>query len=210
MEELRLTREGAISNLNSMKKYIGIPLAFIALAVPAGLAFADNGSEGSAHSSGSSSFQAVSGSDSNGTNIEIRHSDSQENVGHGDMGSTSTSSVREHSNESTSTPWMNGLKLGLFKHFGTTTPPGIERRHATSTDKESTSTENHSENKGNIQSTFSSFWKWIMGLPATTTVGDIRSQAESSTTATTTTKVSEPVGFFARLFGFFHFGGNKD
>lgn len=55
------------------------------------------------------------------------------------------------------------------------------------------------------------FLRWLFGLPATTTIGDIRAQIGATTTASTTGGISTPMGlgFWAHLFDFFHFGGNN-
>lgn len=58
--------------------------------------------------------------------------------------------------------------------------------------------------KGGIRA----FFSWILGLPASTTVGDIRAQIAATTTASASH--SEGLGFWARIFGAFHFGGGKD
>jgi hypothetical protein len=51
------------------------------------------------------------------------------------------------------------------------------------------------------------FLRWIFGLPDSTTVGDIRAQMAATSTAGTP---HAEAGFWARIFGSFHFGGNKD
>ena len=48
------------------------------------------------------------------------------------------------------------------------------------------------------------FLAWIFGQPDSTTIGDIKTQMQASTTLNTPTAGnSEGLGFFARLFGFF-------
>ena len=62
------------------------------------------------------------------------------------------------------------------------------------------------ENRG-----LASFFSWFFGLPASTTVGDIRAQINASTTvAGNGGHDNEGLGFFARLFSMFNFGGKSD
>ncbi len=121
----------------------------------------------------------------------------------GDQNENEGSSTDQNANENegahaTSTPWLSGEKEGLQKHFGTTTPPGITRSHATGTD------ENGNGKGGGHGNFISNFFQWLFGLPATTTVGDIRAAINASSTASTSP--SQGLGFWARFFGFFHFG----
>lgn len=62
----------------------------------------------------------------------------------------------------------------------------------------------HGFGKGGIRA----FFSWIFGFPASTTIGDIR--AEMTATTTVGASHSEGLGFWARIFGAFHFGGTKD
>ena len=101
----------------------------------------------------------------------------------------------------TSTLSSRGEKRGLLKKFGTTTPPGILRSHLK---EATTTTENDGTKGGGGKGVLSGFWQWLMGAPATTTLGDIRAHIEASTTASTTVSAGSH-GFLARLFGFFHF-----
>ncbi len=107
---------------------------------------------------------------------------------------TGDADVEEHDSttHATTTPWMNGEKEGVEKHFGTTTPPGIVHRSATST---------------GTHLSVPAFFHWLFSLPATTTIGDIRAQIEASTTASTSP--AKGLGFWAHIFGFLGFHKSK-
>lgn len=136
---------------------------------------------------------------------------------HGDVDVNASTSANvndeqgEHGGNATSTPpgpgmpGMHGEKNGLLKHFGTTTPPGIGRHEGTSTDEGNATSSGKGEGigKGGI----AGFFQWLFGLPASTTIGDIRTQIEASTTASTTSPGNpQGLGFWAHIFDFFHFG----
>lgn len=71
----------------------------------------------------------------------------------------------------------------------------------------STSSDDNGRGREKGMNRFSAFFSWLFGLPATTTVGDIRANIVASTTATTSS--SQGLGFWARIFGFFNFGNNR-
>ncbi|MBI3630788.1 MAG: hypothetical protein HY221_00410 [Candidatus Sungbacteria bacterium] len=120
--------------------------------------------------------------------------------------SSSDSDKEDIELHATTTPWMNGEKRGLLKHFGTTTPPGIMKHHATTDEDASTTDKEGKGPKNGLHIGLPFFLQWLFGLPATTTIGQLRADIQASTTASTTSPSQGP-GFWAHLFGFFHFGG---
>ena len=104
------------------------------------------------------------------------------------QGDDDNASTTDNENEhATSTPWMHGERKG------------IERGDASSTEQE------HGNKMIGIHHGLPNFFRWIFSLPATTTVGDIRTAIEASTTASTTSG-SQGLGFWAHFMSFFHFG----
>lgn len=90
-------------------------------------------------------------------------------------------------------PYMRGQKEGIERRFGTTTPPGMMFRDdegtstprnmrpwgaATTTREEGTSTM-----PGRPGGVFGSFFNWLFGLPASTTIGQVRASLEASSSA---------------------------
>ena len=72
------------------------------------------------------------------------------------------------------------------------------------------SNRNHRRNGGG--NGFASFLSWFLGLPDSTTVGEVRAQINASTTGRSSIESDEhqEVGVFARLASFFHFGRSQD
>lgn len=70
-----------------------------------------------------------------------------------------------------------------------------------------TTADTPSDDHGNgiVRGGIPAFFRWLFGLPATTTVGEIRTAVQATTTASTTSS-SQGLGFFARLFAFLGFG----
>ena len=177
-----------------MKNLIGMPIVALVLLLPAGLAFAD---KGDGNNEQMPRLQA-----SIAPRIEV---DSNLKIEEQSDGTTSENDTSSSSLHFGGNPSMNGQKNGLRDHFGTTTPPGLMHEHATSTEMSSST----DADKGEGHKTFfsiKSFWNWILGLPATTTIGDIRSQITASTTATSTVNIQANEGFFERLLNFLRFG----
>ena len=178
-----------------MKNLIGIPILALVLVLPAGLAFAD---KGDGNNEQKSVLQA-----SIAPRLEV---DSNLKIEDQSEGTTSENDMSSSGLHFEGNPSMNGQKNGLLDHFGTTTPAGFMHEHATSTEMSSST---NSDNKGGRHETsfsIKSFWNWILGLPATTTIGDIRSQITASTTASSTIQTQANEGFFARLLNFLGFG----
>lgn len=157
----------------STQKKFGVLITSIALtAFPAGMALAAN--------------------DATGLGIGIgAHVNTDIDLGtHGHIGTTSAhldSDADVDANaHASSTPWMNGEKNGLERHDATTTPPGHE----------ASSTREH----GGFG--LHAFFSWLLGLPASTTIGEIQSGIEATSSASTTASVPG-IGFWAHLFSFF-------
>ncbi|MDR3547901.1 MAG: hypothetical protein P4M11_06505 [Candidatus Pacebacteria bacterium] len=74
-------------------------------------------------------------------------------------------------------------------------------KHGTTTEATTSSDENHNANPP-----ITAFWNWLLGLPATTTVGDLRTQIEASTTASSTAGVPVGISFFQHLLSFLTIG----
>jgi len=161
-------------------------LGAAALIIPSGLALANDGGQGILGSTGS----GISGHAQVGLNVGLRGGDANEN----DNSSTSVDvEVGEHGN-ATSTERGDGKQ-------------GEKERglHATTTlaGQAASSTNSHvGLGKGGIVG----FFRWILGLPDTTTVGQIRADLTATTTASTTAGSSQGLGFWAQVLGFFHFG----
>jgi hypothetical protein len=176
-----------------MNYKIATALGLVTLIIPVGIALAESGGDGGAQ---------VGVGVSQNLNVGV-------NLGsHGDADNenASTSADVEVGEHSATTSLVGGEENGLSKHFGTTTPRGV-MHDASSTDEHgATSSEDHGNGIG--RGGIVGFFQWLFGLPATTTVGDIRAQIEATTTASTTSS-SNGLGFFARLFNFLHFGGNN-
>ena len=177
-----------------MKNLIGIPVFALVLLLPAGLVFAD---KGDGNNQQKPTLQA-----SIAPRIEVNDNLKIEEQSEG---TTSENDMSSSSLHFEGNPSMNGQKNGLLSHFGTTTPPGFMHEHATSTEMSSST---NADKGGGHGTSFSikSFWNWILGLPATTTIGDIRSQITASTTASSTIQTQANEGFFARLLNFLRFG----
>lgn len=161
-----------------MKYKIATVLSIAALIIPAGLALAKDGGRGVFGPSGAQIAEHVQ----NSLNVSLR----------GDSDDNSSTSVDREDNErsnATSTE-RNKRQRGEFER----------EKHATST--ASTTRDHEGFGKGGIVG----FFRWIFGLPATTTVGEIQAQLNSTTTASTTVSSSNGLGFWARLLGFLHLG----
>ena len=65
--------------------------------------------------------------------------------------------------------------------------------------------DNHGSRGSRVPGGLGAFFSWFMGLPASTTVGDVRVQLTASSSATA--GHGEDLGIFARILSFFHFGG---
>lgn len=192
-----------------MNKYIGIAVAAVLALMPVGSALADDGAEAGANVQAQGQMGMFQGP-SHGEIDEDASGTVDVEMHGGPMGST--------------TPWMRGEKEGLRMRFGTTTPPGHmgtstmmrgdDHRppHATSTDEDSSSSPKHGDdNRQGLK--LPSFLQWLFGLPATTTVGDIRAQIQASTTVDVNASGTPAEGheggnggFFAHFFSFFGFG----
>jgi hypothetical protein len=177
-----------------IKKYIGASAALVILMAPAGLVFADDGSPHAGFLNASVTSQVHFQNTTRGNKEEDNENDNDRDDDGFHAFASSTSS--------TTMPWLKGEKKGFFEHIGTTTPPGIERHHheASSTQDNASSTNNFGGN-GSI----TTFLQWIFGLPASTTVGDIRTTLTASTTASSTIPVPTPPGFFQKLLNFIQF-----
>lgn len=136
-----------------------------------------------------------------------------------DINENDATSTDKDAEDATSTAWMHGEKDGHGKHFSTTTPPGIVNHHGKDNNEHATTTkdkDNNNENNDNHNGNrgigehrgLPSFLRWLFGLPATTTIGQIRADIQASTTATSSSP-SEGLGFWAHVLGFFHFGKDK-
>jgi hypothetical protein len=79
-----------------------------------------------------------------------------------------------------------------------------ERNKGQQGEKERNQKATTSEKRGGLPA----FLRFIFGLPATTTIGDLRGQMNATTTASTTQGSSNGLGIFGRLFNFFRFGRN--
>lgn len=202
-----------------MKKYIGIITSLVLLAAPAGLAFADEQQGPPPPPQGG--VQA-------GGNVNMMYRMQSGDGEEGDDASGTLQIESEGHMQASTTPWMRGEKEGIEMHFGTSTPPGHmgtstrmfmrddERgSHASSTDEDASSTDKHQEGRPMFR--LPSFFQWLFGLPATTTIGDLKTQLQASTTvdvnASGTPSHGEEGqgngnggGFFARFFSFFGFG----
>jgi hypothetical protein len=170
-------------------KYLGIPVALLVLLVPAGLAFAEHGdSQGNSRDNSKSIQIHVQGN----SKLDVNNNDGESNDGNdGTISATSTIDLQEqgdtNDNEGTST-----------------LSDKSEKEHG-----EATSTEDRGENKVHGHGVLSSFMNWFLGLPDTTTVGQIRSTIGASTTTASTTVVEQGrMVFFQLLMNFFHL--NKD
>lgn len=166
-----------------MKKYLGISVSLIALLAPASLVFADTHGDTQGHTlvGTSATIQVNADSQANvDTQTDLQGNIDENNTDEGDLNTV---------DEATTT-----MKQGDKKDSHT---------------DEATSTENQGEHgHGGGNGVFASFWSWLFGLPATTTVGDIRTQLQASTTASSSAGVhtQADVGFFGHLLQFFHFG----
>lgn len=150
------------------------------LIIPAGVALAKDGGQASGSSGGAGISQGVRVNlDVNlrGDRNENEHASTSADIEAGERGSaTSTERSKEQRGEK-------------------------ERElHATTT--ASTSAD---RGKGLGRGGVPAFLRWLFGLPATTTVGDIRTAVQATTTASTTSP-SQGLGFWAQLFGFLRLG----
>lgn len=161
-----------------MKYKIAVALGLASLIIPAGIALAEDGGHG-----GAQGGIGVSQNLQVGLNLGLR-GDADE---HADASTSADVEVGEHMS-ATSTERNKGQRGEMERGD-----------HATTT--ATTSKDHEGLGKGGIPA----FLRWLFGLPATTTVGDIRTQIAATTTASTTSG-SNGLGFFARLFDFFHFG----
>ena len=130
--------------------------------------------------------------------------------------------------EASGTPWMSGIKAGIEERFGTTTPPGMMvRGEGTSSAEfhvwgEAGSSTNEGAPHGMMQPSagVSAFFRWLFGLPASTTIGEIQTSleassttnVEASSTASSTIQAPTPFvfgDFFDNIFAGFRgfFGG---
>ena len=159
-----------------MNMYTKVGIALISLFVPAGIALADNG---------------------HGIGAQL-HNDVQIAV-HGD---------RDKGEDGVQSSTTVGLHVDLDNDDDRGNATSTERSHGKQGDEErkehATSTDNHPVwgKKGGL----SGFFRWLFGLPASTTVGDIRAQIAATTTASTTGSNGNGLGFFAHLLSFFHVG----
>jgi hypothetical protein len=124
-------------------------------------------------------------------------------------------------------PYMRGEKEGIERRFGTTTPPGMMREEdGSSTPREihmwgRPSTTIGEDVHGMTEPSAggpASFFRWLFGLPASTTVGEVQASLEATTTATITASTTPQLPppppsmgdffshFFERFGGFFGFG----
>jgi hypothetical protein len=177
-----------------IKKYATIPLSLIVLLAPAGLAFADQG--GSVHAD-----QSIKASVTDPIDAQLNmHQQSDAEVNDGNDGNIDNT---------------NNGNVDIKEQDNSMTEPSHMNHHeATSTEREADSAD-HNSKGGNIKerSMFSAFFSWFMGLPATTTVGEVRSTLGASTTtgvASTSLQNSTQIGFFQSLMHFFRFGFSKD
>ena len=168
-----------------MRKAIGITCAVVVSLFPASIALADEGGSGSVEVDTSGVVQ------SRRSNPEFRVN---ANVGVG------TSSRGRDADDASSSPETRGEKEGLLKRFGTTTPPGFFfDDRGRDTEARATSTEGRRDGAGGPrQAGIRGFFSWLLGLPGTTTVQDIRVQLGATTTASTTVEAPPQgvAGFF--------------
>lgn len=165
-----------------MKYKIATALGLAALIIPAGMALADDGHRGLGLFEQIQAGLHVNGdADDNDASVNANASTSA----HVDINDNDD----DHDN-ATSTERKDGQR-------------GDKERseHATT----STTTKEHGVfGKGGLPA----FLRWIFGLPASTTIGDIKAQIVASSSASTTmvTSTSQGLGFWAHLFGFLHLG----
>jgi len=118
--------------------------------------------------------------------------------------------VEEHGS-ATSTERNHGKRgdMERSEHASSThATDSISSPQASSGQAASTTKKHDDDDRGPRGLTF--FLRWLFGLPASTTIADIRAEIGATTTASTTIGTSTPqgLGFFARLFSLFHFGTN--
>ncbi len=192
-----------------MQKAIGISCAVVISLFSAGVALAD---EGGNRGVGVGASGVVQNRESN---LEFRADASIKNSNRNDEGDedeVGTSSRERGFDDAAGSPETRGKKEGLLKRFGTTTPPGFFNEERRDKNERATSTEDRGDDrdrgdmrKGGVRE----FFSWLLGLPATTTVGDIRAQLAATTTASTTAEVPPRgvAGFFQHFLegiaGFF-------
>lgn len=87
---------------------------------------------------------------------------------------------------------------------------GRENREerASSTASSTSASSTHERGRGDGPRGIPFFLQWLFGLPGTTTIADIRAEIAATSTASTTNNAG--LGFWARMFGFFHFGQSGD
>ncbi len=158
-----------------MNYKIATLLGIAALMVPVGIVLAKDGGQGSVGIGIGEHAQV-------GLNQSLLHGDANE-----DSTTSANVDVEEHGN-ATSTQRDHGKQGNLER--------GI---HATTT---ASTTDDH--NKGFGKGGIVGFFRWILGLPDTTTVGQIRAQIEATTTASTSASSSQGLGFWAQILGFLH------
>lgn len=166
-------------------KTIAVALSAVALIIPAGLALAKDGGNGVFGPSGFKIVEHVQ----NGLNMSLRGSD--------DNSSTLIDRIgrEDGKHRSATSTERNNEKRGELER----------ERHATSTlagQTASTTKSHEGFGKGGLVG----FFKWFFGLPATTTVGEIRAQITATTTAGATASSSNGLGFWAHVFGFLRLG----
>jgi len=144
-----------------MKKKLALGLAVIITLAPAAFALAEDNTD-----------------NNQGSTVHMMGSTTREIDDH--EGST----TGEHGTSTMAMPGEHGKKLGILKHFGTTTPPGFQRKEGSSSD----------EQGNGLHFSLGSILQWIFGQPASTTVGDLQQQLASGTPP------QAPKGFFRSLF----------
>ena len=184
-------------------KYLTVIATGIAvIIIPAGMALADKGGNSSSNGNGDngrgqSIFQHLQ---SNFEFIIGRHNNEKTN----DASSTKENEdINDNNDDATSSHKQNGERR--FGPFASSTKE--HELHATSTHATSTNEHGNGIGKGGLPA----FFQWLFGLPATTTIGDIRAEINATTSASTTNATSpQGLGFWAHFFSFFHFGGKND
>ncbi|MBI3572469.1 hypothetical protein HY091_02990 [Candidatus Kaiserbacteria bacterium] len=160
-----------------MKKYLGLGIALALVITPISFVFADEGESGGGYQQWSLGPPLPPGP---GAQIEesAQPQDLEEDA----------SSTGEDNGPSELRPMM---PLGLM--------------HRGERNQEASSTENGYQGKEHGIPFL--FWSWLFGLPATTTVGELRAELQASSTASSSPPVPRAERFFRHFFRFFGFGG---
>ncbi len=113
----------------------------------------------------------------------------------------------ENDRYASSTLRLSGEKREMFRHVGTTTPSGIDKKHGSTTD-DNDSEHGNSKERGEGNFGIKAMLQWIFGQPGSTTVQQLHDQIFASSTASTTPFINHE-GFLKRILRIFDGWFNK-